>query len=295
MFFKGCPLDCWWCHNPESKRRHREMIYWPDRCIRCGSCALAWDGASDIVQGKARPPYILGGARDYESAAAACPTTAMEVVGREVSPGALMRELERDILFYDESQGGVTFSGGEPLCQPEFLLEVLDLCRARGIHTAVDTSGHCAWDDLAAVAARADLFLYDLKAMDPGLHADLTGMDNGLILSNLQRLAACHSGIRVRLPLVPGHNDHEGGLIMAGRHLASLGISDVDVLPYHPTGAGKYHRLGMEYRLESLLPPGTERLGEVRQLLQNMGFAVEIGGWSVEGSGAKAEGAERGV
>ncbi len=295
MFFKGCPLDCWWCHNPESKRRHRELVYWPDRCIRCGSCALAWDGASEIVQGRARPPYILGGARDYQSAAAACPTTAMEVVGREVSPGALMRELERDILFYDESQGGVTFSGGEPLCQPEFLLEILDLCRARGIHTAIDTSGYCAWDDLAAVAARADLFLYDLKAMDPDLHAALTGMDNALILSNLQRLAASHGGVRVRLPLVPGHNDHEGGLIMAGQYLASLGISDVGVLPYHPTGAGKYHRLGMEYRLESLLPPDAERLGEVRQLLQNMGFAVEIGGWSVEGSGAKAEGAERGV
>lgn len=278
VFLKGCPLDCWWCHNPESKRPDREMVFWPGECIGCGRCTGVCAAVEDVISGRVLAPADLSGCDVCGDCADVCPTGALELVGREVTVEQVMEQVRRDIIFYDESGGGVTFSGGEPLMQPAFLLDLLAKCRSEGIHTAVDTSGHAAWKDLEPIAAGTDLFLYDLKVLDPEKHRELTGTGSELTLANLERLAGVHHGIRTRFPLVPGYTDDDDNLRDMARWLTRRGLRTVDVLPYHRTGMGKYERLGMEYRLGDLSPPPKERVERVRDVLRELGLSAEIGG-----------------
>jgi pyruvate formate lyase activating enzyme len=202
-----------------------------------------------------------------------------------------MREVLRDTVFYDESGGGVTFSGGEPLAQPEFLLALLRASRAQGIHTCVDTSGYAPRQTLLGVAAQTDLFLYDLKLMDPARHTLYTGGELGLVLNNLRALSAVHRHINIRIPVIPGINDSDDNIRTAGAFIAGLdgNVRDVTLLPYHATGLAKYARLGRTYgsqglpgasqsQGEGLEPPPAARLEELARLLEGFGLRVQIGG-----------------
>ena len=197
-----------------------------------------------------------------------------------MSVGALMAEIERDRIFYDESDGGVTFSGGEPLMQPAFLGLMVRSCRDSGIHVAIDTCGHADTDALLEVARDVDLFLFDLKMMDEDRHRAYTGASNGRILENLERLSAVHSNILVRFPLIPGVNDDDENVRATGAFLASLRLTRVDVLPYHRAGLAKYRPAAAPVSASRNPAARRRRQTHVVRLLEGCGLIVRPGGSS---------------
>lgn len=278
VFLKGCPLACAWCHNPESQSIQPELMLRPNLCIRCGACIEACpEGAIYAEDG-----LIL---TDIErcilctACSEACYAEARELVGREMSVAEVAAEVARDIPVYEESGGGVTFSGGEALMQRDFLSALLAECKRRGIHTALDTSGYAPWATLESVRGLVDLFLFDLKAVDGSLHRRLTGVSNELVLGNLRRLCQLGHAVILRVPLVPGLNDGAAELRAAAELAASLpGVLRVDVLPYHRAGAEKYHRLQRPYELAEIQPPGAEQIERAAAILRESGLRVQVGG-----------------
>jgi pyruvate formate lyase activating enzyme len=191
----------------------------------------------------------------------------------------VMAEIEQDVPFYDESGGGATFSGGEPLAQPDFLLALLGACREQEVHTAVDTCGFAAWEILDRIRERVDLFLYDLKLMDDAKHRAFTGVSNELILRNLRMLSERGHDIFLRVPIIPGVNDDEEHIYQVGDFAAALRhLNRVDILPYHHIAVEKYKRLNKKYGLPATRPPSDERLAEIAGILRGFGLQVKIGG-----------------
>jgi len=222
VFFKGCSLDCWWCHNPEG---------------------LAAAG------------------------------------GREISVRELIRDVEKDLIFMEESGGGVTVSGGEPLYQPEFLDSILTECQERGIHTTLDTCGYAPREVFDPILEKVDLFYFDLKFIDNRLHKGYTGVSNASILRNLRVLDEKKIETFVRFPIIPTITDTDENLREVGEFVASLqNIMAIDLLPYHGTAEGKYERLGIANRLEGLKPPSTDEVVSIRDRLQELGLVISVGG-----------------
>ena len=202
-----------------------------------------------------------------------------ERIGRKISATDLFNEIKKDVSFYDTSRGGVTFSGGEPLLQPDFLIKLLELCGKAQIHRAVDTSGYAPETTLMRIARKTDLFLYDLKLMDPHKHEIYTGVSNRLILSNLRRLARAGNRLIIRIPVVPGVNDDDENLKQAGSFLSRLdGVEKVDLLPYHGFQKGKYERFGFHAGMTQVEPPGRDMIVTAKKHLENFGLDVAIGG-----------------
>src|SRR5450755_2078095 len=253
VFFKGCPLGCWWCHNPESQSFEPEILYSPDRCRLCGDCAAACPHGA--IERTGERMTVSGDCRLCGTCVDACGADARSVAGRTMTVTEIMAEIERDVVFFDESGGGVTFTGGEPLGQPELLEALLARCRERRIHTTIETCGAAARENVLRIGGLADLILYDLKILDPGRHRQYTGAPNRNILSNLEALVAAGRPVTVRLPVVPGLNDGAKDVWAICDYLAPLGLSGVELLPYHRAGAEKYRRLGREYRLQQTLEP----------------------------------------
>jgi pyruvate formate lyase activating enzyme len=266
VFMKGCPLTCAWCHNPESQSPRQEFIRMRHRCMSCKRCSEA-ELADPVVTGR--------NAEDVE----ACPTGALQVVGQAMDSAALVTTLLRDRIFFDESGGGVTFSGGEPLMQAAFVIESMRMLQAEGVHTALDTCGFARWEDLRDAAACANLVLYDLKLMDDARHKAATGVSNRVILHNLQALTTLHTNIWIRIAVIPGVNDDEANLKATAAFLQSLpGIRQVDLLPYHATGEAKFARVGMDYSLHGTRSPGKDRLEYLAAHIRAGGFTTTIGG-----------------
>lgn len=278
IFFKGCPLSCWWCHNPESQTPEPELMLWPDRCIRCGACisvctqgAITWDSESMATD---REKCTRCGA-----CVEVCHAEARRIAGQEMTVAQVMAEIERDIPFYDESGGGATFSGGEPMMQRIFLLALLRTCRQHEIHTAVDTCGFSTWEALDTIREHVNLFLYDLKLMDPAQHRAFTGVSNESILSNLQALSRHGHAIVLRVPLIPGVNDDDENIRQTGAFAANLPhLERVDILPYHRAGIDKYHRLDKDYGLPEIDPPTDEKVAKAARILSGFDLHVKIGG-----------------
>ena len=282
VFLKGCPLSCPWCHNPESRDGRPQLAIQADHCLVCGLCAPACpqDLAGPVV------PGTLANRPDDSclrcgSCAEACPAGARDLLGEEVDVDRIMEQIERDRAYYEQSGGGVTFSGGEPIANGNvsFLLACLEECGKRGIHRAVDTCGHVATESLLAVAEQADLILYDLKIMNDE-HSRLTlGVGNARILENLETLAAAGHEVWIRVPLIPGLTDSEKNLAAVAEFAAGLARPcRVFLLPFHPIGGDKYGRLGMDYFLENLAPASPEQVDGQAELMRSYGLEVQIGG-----------------
>ncbi len=297
VFLKGCPLHCWWCHNPEGISPEPEIVVAEGRCIACGRCRDACPQGGAEISAAFRSAKERGDFRGAKgdnttvidlpvpeclrcgACVEACSTQARQMLGRRMTAAEVLTEIEKDQLFYDESQGGVTCSGGEPFSQTPFLLELLQACRRREIHTAVDTTGYVDRDALLAVAHWTNLFLYDIKILDDTRHRQYTGVSNSSILENLQLLGREHGNIWVRVPIVPGLNDAASDLEATVRFAASVpGVKQVNLLTYHHTGAYKFSRLGKPYRAASVRPPAPEFLGQAAARLQGLGVPIVIGG-----------------
>lgn len=275
VFLKGCPLSCWWCHNPESQSPRPGVLYRQDECLRCGACVDACPGGfraldGDIVVRDDGRCKRCGACADH------CPAGAVEIVGRRRTPEQIVAEVTKDSPFFDESGGGVTFSGGEPLAQPEFLLALLELCRKNEIHTAVDTCGHARPELFRRVAEKTDLFLFDLKCMDTDRHTELTSVGNEWILSNLRMLALSGHEIRIRVPVIPGITDTVDNLEAVGQFVSSLPNSPpVKLLPHHATAMGKYVRFDIDRRLpEGTAVPTAESMQKHVSILGKYGLEV---------------------
>ncbi len=271
-------MSCWWCHNPENWQHIPPVAYHPERCAGCGRC-IEICPAQALSRGSQGVQTDASRCRQCGQCVTACPMEAREITGWSVSVPALLAAVERDVPFFDQSGGGVTFSGGEPLCQPDFLLAMLKECRRLEIHCAIDTSGCIDSEILLKTAELANLFLYDLKVMDPLKHLAHTGVDNTRILSNLRQLSAAGADIAIRLPLIPGVNDDPMDIAAAGEFIAGLPHPHpVHLLPYHRAANAKYRKLGLPYRGEAVAPPSKELIDAVAQRLTGLGLNVFIGG-----------------
>lgn len=271
VFLKGCPARCWWCHNPESQSPAPEVACTLNRCIRCDACLYA-------CHEKLEPRTVC---RVCGECAEACPTGAREMVGREMTAEEVVQSVLKDRFFFEDSGGGVTFSGGEPLCQPEFLVELLNGCRDRGIHTAVDTAGLCSESALLEVAPLVDLFLYDLKSADPERHREGTGVDNGAILENLERLGRVHENIWLRVPVIPGFNDSAEEMeAMARVASRARGVRQIWLLPYHGSWTAKPARFGKEAAASASMaaPPSGDVMDDFARIFRDQGLDTRMGG-----------------
>lgn len=208
-----------------------------------------------------------------------CPSRALEIIGREVSVDEVMKEIEKDILFYDESNGGVTFSGGEPLMQVHFLNSLLERCKEKDIHTAVDISGYAPFEEIDRLREKVDLFLYDLKIIDDEKHKEYTGVSNERILENLKELSERGDRITIRIPIIPGINDSDGDIHEFAQFILSLtGGKEISLLPYHQAARAKYKRLGEPDRMPLISQPSDNKLEKTRIELERRGLDVTIGG-----------------
>jgi len=278
VFLKGCPLACRWCHNPEGMRTTPEVFVTADRCIGCGACVEACPHGlpSGIDGGWAAPKDVC---EACGLCADACPTGARRLAGREVTVEQLVEEVLRDRVFYNQSGGGVTFSGGEPLRQAEFVLACLEALKEEGVHTAVDTCGLVDRDDLLRAAAIADLFLFDIKHADDASHAEWAGAPNRRILANLEALARAHDEVWVRVPVVPGVNDDAVNLRRTAELAASLpGVRRVNLLPYHEFGADKRERVGVSGVSFAAKTPRPEHMRDIATIFEEEGLLTVIGG-----------------
>lgn len=268
VFLKGCPLSCSWCHNPESQSFGKELMFFSNRCINCGECFK-------VCKSMRKPELCT----KCGSCAEVCCTNAILLAGKEISVEELIKELEKDVIFYDSSKGGVTISGGEPLAQPGFTLELLKECKKRDIHTAVDTSGFGNADDLEKIAGFADLFLYDIKLMEEEKHIRYTGVSNALIHHNLKLLSEMGKKIWIRIPVIPGINDNIENIKAAARFIKSTGgIEQVNLLPYHNTAMDKYKRLNKDYAFKAVKQPSKEYMDKILDLYRIQGINAYIGG-----------------
>lgn len=258
VFLKGCPLRCIWCHNPESKKTAPEMFYNAQKCVKCGRCAKACDKVchefSDDVHLYDREKCAVCG-----KCAEVCPTEALETAGYEISVEDVLRDVLKDKIFYDNSGGGMTVSGGEPMLQFDFTLSLMKAAKEAGLHTCMETCGYAPEERYREIAPYVDIFLFDYKITDPEKHRECTGVTNELILSNLRMLDGAGSKTILRCPIIPTVNDTEEHLSAIANLANSLSnVLEINIEPYHPLGSGKSEMLGRDYPLRDLGFPEEE-------------------------------------
>ncbi len=281
VFLKGCPLHCRWCSNPESLAGRPEIIFVANNCIACGECLKVCGHGAIGISG----PGCEGLAIDRDKCtlcgrcAKSCYAGAINIIGRYLSVPELVAIVERDRKFYEQSNGGVTFSGGEPTAQPEFLTAALKELRARGIHTAIETSSFVPWDTYEPILRHVNLVLTDIKHMDDTEHRRLTGVSNRIILDNLCRISRLGIPMKIRLPLIPGLNDDAANLGHTADFVGSLeSVQSLDILPYHRLGEIKWRQLGEKYALTGLAAHAEAEIAGAARFFSDRGIPVGIGG-----------------
>jgi pyruvate formate lyase activating enzyme len=279
IFFKGCLLNCKWCHNPESIPRQQQKMYSSDKCI--GSLECIEHCPNDALT--LTPNGIVTNADLCEmcgKCAEVCPTKAMEMTGELMSVEQIMQQIKRETLLMDTSNGGVTFSGGEPLLHHQFLVELLEACGKENIHRCIDTTGYASKEVLLDVADRSEHFLYDLKMMDSAKHKKWTGVPNEKILENLQLLASIGMCLNIRIPLIKGVNDDDENIYESAKFIDALEGEKpiVNILPYHNIAEKKYTKLGKHYDEGIMGVPDIERQNKILEIFKSYGVNAIIGG-----------------
>ena len=252
VFFKGCNLRCAWCHNPESQSPKPEMLFYKNKCTCCGKCKEKCPNALETCS-------LCGRCTLY------CPHNAREICGKEATVDEVVREILKDKVFYENSGGGVTFSGGECMLQIDFLEEILKACNENGIHTAVDTAGNVPFDYFERILTYTDLYLYDIKCYDSEKHKQYTGVGNELILENLKRLLESGKNVWIRIPIIPNVNDSEAEILNIKEFLNLCGSPEkIELLPYHAMGEHKYAAIGKEAQIFST--PSEEKMMRLKKI-----------------------------
>ena len=291
VFLKGCPLQCPWCHSPESRRFDIQLSWQSRKCIGtelCGACLAACPRAAIDPGEISQPEAGDGGLQlvqidwsrcdDCGICAEQCPAGALSMWGRRYTVAEVVDRVLRDRPFFEKSGGGVTISGGEPLSQPEFTLALLKAFKEQGTNTALDTTGFAPWDILEKTLPYTDLFLLDLKNMDSHAHETLVGVPNESILENALRIAAGGGKIQIRLPVIPRFNDSEEDLKAFGRFAEELGeaVTLVQLLPYHALGVPKWGRIKHNGPILEAAAPSDERIGQLKAILEGYGLTVQV-------------------
>jgi pyruvate formate lyase activating enzyme len=276
VFFKGCPLRCLWCHNPESQKTKKQMLFDSDKCVLCGTCVkMCPQKAITIENNKLTTNFdkcnYCGQCEVY------CTKGARQVVGKEYTIDEIFKEVIKDKVFYEQSNGGVTVSGGEPLLHIDFVEELFKRLKEKNIHTAVDTCGAVDFENLRRIAPYTDVFLYDIKLIDDEKHKEYAGMSNKLILDNLKKLSQIHNNINLRMPIIEGVNGDESHIEKTIDFIKELNISKVNLLPYHDIARHKYKKLDILYE-DGMSKPTDEKMQHFKEMFEREGYEVKIGG-----------------
>lgn len=278
VFFKGCPLQCQWCQNPEGISSIPVLFCYRDRCLACQACreqcpaeAISIEPSGPVID-RNRCTLCL-------KCTSVCPVEAIQAAGTEITVPELTGEILKDRLVFEESGGGVTFSGGEPLMQPEFLSAMLKALKKENIHIAVETSGYASWPLLKRISEWTDLFLYDLKIIDPELSTKYTGASSVLSKNNLKQLIKYGSNVQIRMPLIPSVNDSSESLIRTAEFLKQCGVTELEFIPYHDFGRAKYDHLNLEYLSANILVSSSEQLFDIYTAMEQNGIKIinEVG------------------
>lgn len=245
VFFKGCNLKCKWCHNPESQAPEPQIMFYKDKCTGCGRCSGITEKNTEFV----------------------CFNDAKQICGKKYTVEEIFNIIQKDKLFYEASNGGITFSGGECMLQIDFLREILEKCKNAGIHTAVDTAGFIPWESFERILPYTDLFLYDIKAFNNDVHKEFVGVSNDLILNNLKKLLERKAEVSIRIPIIPTVNDSMEEMKMIRYFLAPYKLPTVELLPYHKMGEHKYNALGRN--MVSFSIPSKEKMKELNKIFNH--------------------------
>jgi len=273
---KGCPLRCRWCSNPESQNPYPEIAYIEDRCIgikECGYCLAACPENAIKESGSGKASINRNLCNNCGKCAEVCPARAIKLYGQQMLVAEILKEVEKDSVFYRRSGGGVTVGGGEPLAQAGFVSALLKECRERGLDTAIETCGYGTWEDLEKVCRHADLVFFDIKSMNAGKHRTATGVSNELILENISKLAEYFpdTPVLVRTPIIPGFNDSEEDIQKIADFLSEIqNLREYELLSYHGFGEPKYHQLGRKYALSGLKASSEEIMARLRRVTETI-------------------------
>lgn len=284
IFLKGCPLRCLWCANPEGQKLFPEVRYHVMKCVGCLACAeVCPHGAITLFseacrEGKKQPKICI----DREKCAkclglecvAACPNGALQLTGKLMTVEEVVKAVKRDLPFY-RGKGGVTLSGGDPVYQPEFAIELLQACKEEYVNTAIESAMFAKREKIEKFLPVTDLFLTDIKHMNSKKHKELTGVPNELILKNIA-LTARYKPVLVRVPIIPGSNDDDKNMAATAAFCLEYGITRINILPYHKLGVSKYEQLGMEYLQEEIETPDDDKMEHIKEIMEDMGVTCII-------------------
>ena len=278
IFLKGCFLKCLWCSNPESQDIKKEIAVYPKKCIRCSNCikvcpvnAIKLNENSVEID---RSKCIRCG-----KCTQVCSSTALRLIGRDMYVEEVLNEVMKDEVIYRKSGGGVTFSGGEPLMQLNFLKNLLIASKKEGLHTAIETSGFSSWQKIKKVINYLDLIFFDIKHIDPERHKQMTGVTNKLILDNARRIAKIDKlKLIIRIPFIPQYNNSENEIREIFKFAKGIKINDIHILPYHHLGKSKYINIGKEYKIKNISLPKKNDLEPFLEMGKNMGLNVSLYG-----------------
>ena len=276
VFMKGCPLSCKWCCNPESISSKSEIMIIDRKCSKCRKCTEVCTNKAISIEDEEGIIWDVNKCNFDMECVKACAWRAIENVGEYVEVEDVVGEVRKDRLFYLNSGGGVTVSGGESLLQPEFLVAFLKACKREGFHTAIDTCGYAPWDVWEQVMHWVDLVLFDIKHMDTAKHKEGTGVSNELILENVEKIVSIVP-TWLRLPLIPGFNDEESNLKEVAKLASKLPFEKISLLPYHEYGMPKYHSLRRTYLLNNSSKISDEEVGRAKVIFESYGLRVDVG------------------
>lgn len=281
VFFKGCPLRCKWCSNPEGLERKYQIMFKPTTCVSCDSCVPVCPQKIHSISSSGE--HIIDRSIDCigcGQCVEACIPEALKVAGEQVPISELLEYVEQDRAFYDQSGGGVTLGGGEVTSQPEAAINLLQACKQEGLHTAIETCGYTKKETILRFAEYVDLFLFDLKHIDPDRHFGLTGVRNEMILENLEELIMKRNHVKVRMPMLKGINDSEAeirGVIEFLKPFREFkNFEGIDLLPYHKLGVNKYVQLGMDYPIEGDPSLDDADLDRIEGWIREYDFPVSV-------------------